>query len=398
MTTAPTTARPARQQIAAQTAAGLRDFAAKLDHHPVMVGFDGFVDSIIDVVDKRRSVHDYAPVQTIEAFGRRIQGSAGQSANYELVTKLEKLGGNGPIMANALTRFGLPVTYIGSVGHPTLHPVFEELARQATVHPIAEPGYTDALEFTDGKLMFGKQTNLRDVNYDQLCRIVGEENLIELLSGAALLGMVNWTMLVEMDSIWDALIDRVLPALPQRADPPLLFIDLADPAKRLRRDLLGALGRISKLNEHTLVVLGLNLNESTQIGGALGLSTPDQPEASIVDSARSIRAALGVQGVVVHPRTSAAAAWLDEAGQVVSDRFDGPFVQAPQLSTGAGDNFNAGFCLGMLAGLSIPQALCTGTATSGYYVRHAQSPTLHQFADFCDVLPEPEPSVATAAE
>ncbi|MGE4572710.1 MAG: carbohydrate kinase family protein, partial [Candidatus Izemoplasmatales bacterium] len=46
--------------------------------------------------------------------------------------------------------------------------------------------------------------------------------------------------------------------------------------------------------------------------------------------------------------------------------------------TGAGDNFNAGFVLGLLLGLEPDEALLTGMSTSGYYVRNADSPT---FAD-----------------
>ncbi|MFA9480317.1 hypothetical protein ACERK3_18760 [Phycisphaerales bacterium AB-hyl4] len=70
--------------------------------------------------------------------------------------------------------------------------------------------------------------------------------------------------------------------------------------------------------------------------------------------------------------------------------FYGPFVANPRLSTGAGDNVNAGICLGLLADLSVEQALCTGTATSGYYVRNGASPSLDQLAAFCDELPGPE--------
>ena len=55
----------------------------------------------------------------------------GESSNYELVVKQQKLGGNGPIMANALASFGMNVTYIGNLGYPAIHPVFEEFAKRA---------------------------------------------------------------------------------------------------------------------------------------------------------------------------------------------------------------------------------------------------------------------------
>ena len=382
----------ARTMIGQRAAAGLREAAPQLKTHPVLVGFDGFVDSIIDVVDKRQSTEQYDAVDTIEAFGQRIQSLAGQSANFELVTKLQKLGGNGPIMANALASAGLPVTYIGCLGEGSLHPVFEQFANHAEVYSIGDPGYTDALEFHDGKLMLGKHTNLRHVNYDRLCEKVGEDRLIQWCASARLLGMVNWTMLVEMHSIWDGLIERVLPNLPADSEPPLLFVDLADPAKRMTEDIEAALTRLSRLNQHAKVALGLNLNESKQLARVVGVPVPEAPEASIESTARELRAALGLQGVVVHPRTSAAGAWLDDHDQVHTAQFNGPFVQRPALSTGAGDNFNAGFCLGLLTGLDIEAALCVGTATSGYYVRNANSPTLDQLANFCDDLPDPEPS------
>jgi sugar/nucleoside kinase (ribokinase family) len=67
-------------------------------------------------------------------------------------------------------------------------------------------------------------------------------------------------------------------------------------------------------------------------------------------------------------------------------------VQQPKISTGAGDHFNAGFCLGLVLGFSLPESLCVGVATSGYYVRTAQSPTATELADFIAELPAPQPA------
>src|SRR5947209_5636888 len=139
-----------RAGVARQAAEGLRRFAGRRTQHPVLIGFDGFVDSIITVVDKRYDSQRFDPVETIEHFGRKVLAAAGQSCNYELVVKAEKLGGNGPIMADALAGLGLPLTYVGCLGHPAIHSVFEGLARRARCLSIAGPGLTDALEFRDG--------------------------------------------------------------------------------------------------------------------------------------------------------------------------------------------------------------------------------------------------------
>ncbi len=93
---------------------------------------------------------------TIAKLADRLAAAAGKSTNIELVNQITKLGGNGPIMANALASFGLQVTYLGMLGYPKLHPVFGPFAQRAEVHSIAEPGHTDALEFEDGKIMLGK--------------------------------------------------------------------------------------------------------------------------------------------------------------------------------------------------------------------------------------------------
>src|SRR2546422_230764 len=102
----------------------------------------------------RRAMMDarhYARVPTIARLAERIAEAADRSTNIELVNQITKLGGNGPIMANALAGFGMKVTYLGNLGYPHLHPVFHEFARRAEVYSIAEPGHTDALEFEDGK-------------------------------------------------------------------------------------------------------------------------------------------------------------------------------------------------------------------------------------------------------
>jgi len=136
------------------------------------VGFDGFVDEIIRVVDKRAALDQYTFVPTMTKLAEKVAGAAGKSTNMQLVVQMMKLGGNGPIMANALASMGLKVTYIGNLGFPNLHSVFEPMARRAKVISIADPGHTDALEFEDGKIMLGKHETLGDVNWANIVKRV----------------------------------------------------------------------------------------------------------------------------------------------------------------------------------------------------------------------------------
>jgi sugar/nucleoside kinase (ribokinase family) len=379
-----------RTEIAHSTAAALRAAAAELSDCRCLIGFDGFVDSIIDVVDERHSPDRYDRMKTIDQLGRKLVAAAGQSSNYELVTRLEKLGGNGPIMSNALATAGLPVTYVGALGFPNLHRAFEAFSQRAECVSFCEPGLTDALEFDDGKIMLGKHATLAGVSAERLKELVGTERLRQVVGGSRLLGMVNWTMLTRMDGIWDYLMQDVLPGLePPRGGRRLVFVDLADPEKRTREDLRHALATCARFQEHADVILGYNLKEALQVADALGLARPERPEAAIEALSRELRGRLEVHTVVVHPR-SGAAATARQGEAVATAAFAGPLVRHPKLSTGAGDNFNAGFCIGHLAGLSLQQSLCLGTAASGYYVRAARSGSLQELASFCEELPEPE--------
>ena len=374
---------PTREQVAHSTAGKLAAAAGTLSSTKALIGLDGFVDEIIAVVDKRQSFDTYEPVQTIAHLATKITAAAGQSSNYELVTRQMKLGGNGPIMANALASFGVAVTYVGSLGYPVLHPVFQEMAGRAKVVSIADAGHTDALEFEDGKLMLGKITALNDVTWPNLIARVGRAELTKMVDESALFGFVNWTMLPHMSDIWERLRTEVVPHVAPRRRT--FFVDLADPEKRTHADIAAALDILTKYQATFDVILGLNLKESVEIQEVLGLEVPEHPESAIEATALTIRGRLGLSCCVVHPRGGAAAATAAE-----SATFAGPFVQKPKISTGAGDHFNAGFALGRVLGFGLAECLCTGVGASGYYVRSGISPTATQLAEFVRELPPPQ--------
>jgi len=348
-----------------------------------LVGLDGFVDEIIAVVDKRRDFDHYEPVRTIETLGKKILRAAGQSSNYELVLKQTKLGGNGPIMANALAAAGAGVTYVGALGYPQVHPVFKELEQRSMVYSFCDPGHTDALEFDDGKLMLGKHTPFRECNWDVLAQRVGVQKFISLVAESQLVAMVNWTMLPFLSQMWQHIVDDVLPHVPRAKR--YTFFDLCDPEKRTDEDLRRALDIISSFQRSTEAILGLNLKEASQVAAVLGIDAGRDPEKGIETTAKQIRERMDIGCVVVHPRRGAAAATATE-----SATFPGPFVTQPKISTGAGDHFNAGFCLGRVLGFSLQESLCTGVGTSGYYVRTAVSPSAKQLAEFIADLPDPQ--------
>ncbi len=361
--------------LALQSAALLRSSSSDV---PALLGFDGFVDTICDVVETRHTATTYTRIATLQSFGERIAAAAGKSANVEIVPTLLKLGGNGPIMANALSAFGLGVTYCGMTGLMAPHEVFTDFATKARLLPICDPAFTDAYEFDDGKLIVGKHATVAQVTWENILENVGRVNFEAAWSEARFIGIVNWTMLPFMTTLWREMLSQ----LPQNGKRKTVFFDLADPEKRSREDIQQALETIAEFQQYHEVILGLNEKEALQVAETLDIATP-LGDVLTLDTApglaAAIRARLEIGVVVIHPTRFAAAANADDSASV-----PGPWVANPLISTGAGDHFNAGFCLGQLLGGTLAQSLQIGVGTSGFYVRSAQSPSKTDLAGFLE--------------
>ena len=368
------------EEFRERTAARLLGSMEQITHLRAFVGLDGFVDEITHVVDKRENAAKFDRLRTIEQLAARLAGAAGKSTNVELVNQRTKLGGNGPIMANALARLGIKVTYLGALGYPHLHPVFTDFARHAEVHSIADPGHTDALEFDDGKLMLTKTTPLNDVTWDNIQRRYGRDRFADHFSTADLVGFVNWTMIPYMSDLWASLLAEFCPV--HAGGRRRIFFDLADPEKRQPQDLVRALELIGAFEKHFEVILGLNEKEAHEVGQVLGFKASDTSRDGLASLSQAIQKRTGVATLVVHPVTYALAC----SGGVVSV-VDGPFVDRPLITTGAGDHFNAGFCLGKLIGFDNAASVLCGVTTSGYYVRTANSPGVEDLAGMLRAWP-----------
>jgi ketohexokinase len=385
----------------AQSAAAALDAIDPGSIPGALVGFDGFIDWIARVVDRRHdmSVDGYEPIRTIEAYAARCAAAAGKSTNIEVVDIEQRWGGNGPLLAGTMATLGTPTTYIGAVGSANdpreLDPLFAPLARACReVIPIGLPGRTDAFEFDDGKLMFNRTANVQRVGWDLVRDTVGVERLIELMANAPVLGLVNWSLMGDVEGVWHGLMDEVFPRLVDAfADvrsgstrtKRMIFIDLSDPAKRSDHDIERVLTTIHAMQSHASVTLGLNLAEAQRLAAVTGVAID---EDSLECAASDLLSKVGIGCVVIHPREGAAAA--TDAGERAS--FGGPTAAKPTISTGAGDHFNGGFVFARSTGLGLAESLAAGCAASGWYVRHAAAPSRGDLVRFLNQLPLPEPT------
>jgi pfkB family carbohydrate kinase len=345
---------------------------AVLRERKVLVGFDGFVDNIVTPVATRHGIGEsFTPVETIEEFAELIRkGAHGKSANIELFPRLQKVGGNGPILANALSLVGCDVRYIGALGWPSPHPLFKELAERTRAISLAEPGSTTAIEFSDGKIMFGTATSLHDVTYDRILEAVSEDRFRDLIGESNIVAFVDWTMIPRMTDILTNILERILPQL-SKTNGPKFFFDLADPTKRPSNELQTVLDVISTYQNFGSVCLGLNRKEADQVAGLLQVAGAN--EAAIDVLAREIRSGLELDVVLIHTKEGAACADATGVQTLPSQRCPHPAVK-----TGAGDHFNAGYILGRLLGLEPQKCLPFAIVFPSLYLGSGSSPSLSE--------------------
>lgn len=338
-----------------------------------LIGFDGFVDEVIHIVDQRKDSEHYNRICYMKDFGNRISKAAGLNMNIEMMPVSHKLGGNGAILANSLLQLEIPVTYIGALGKNMIHPVFQDFEKRANVISISDPGYTDAIEFYDGKIISSKLENLKEINWNTLKDHVSPKEMALLMDKSDILGFENWSLLVNVTGIWKGILEEVIPLM-KLSKEKTIFFDLADPAKRTASDILDALDCIIQYQKYFSVILGVNRKEAVQLAKLLG---NDDESLGLCQLAEYLRTGMGISAVVVHSIREAGA-----AGAEGTFLAKGIYCEKPAIQTGAGDHFNAGFLLGMMLKFNLPDSLLLGIANSGFYVRNAYSPTREQLRRF----------------
>ena len=220
------------------------------------------------------------------------------------------------------------------------------------------------------------------MNWESIKSRFGLEKFTSHFGSADLIGFVNWTMLTAMSDIWSAALKEICPKMkgPRRK----FFVDLADPEKRTGDDIRRALELIASFEQYFDVTLGLNEKEAYEIGNALGLKVSNLPPEGLLKLCRDIQERVRVNTILIHPTAYALASGPDGDALV-----EGPFTPKPKITTGAGDHFNSGFCLGKLLGLSTELCLLTGVTTSGLYVRSGHSPAITDLAQLLRNWPAP---------
>lgn len=344
-----------------------------------VIGFDGFVDKVLHVVDQRSDTDTFKRIPTISAYADRIASGSGMSCNFEVVPVQKKAGGNGPLLARALCGYGFDLTYIGCLGSPAIDQAFDELTELCEkVYSISDPGYDSTYEFYDGKIMMLEIEPFKKMSWEALISAIGFDEFVNIVDHASLIGMENWTLLPHMSNIWEHFLSEVTPRLSEPLSQKVCFFDLADPESRENDDIKKAVTLINRFAEVGFrVVLGLNKREACELAELYGYPIDSYPEYPLPLLLKQLSRHLHIECIVIHP-VDRACCYCN--GRVYEE--EGFYCENPKLTTGAGDTFNSGFLLGYMNDFTPEQCLLCGVAASGFYVRNAKAPSPDELSDF----------------
>ncbi len=341
----------------------------KIQKKTVSLGFDGFVDLVIRPVEKRADENNCTYFPTIDKFGEKITSLAGRSGNIELIVSSTDFGGCGPHCANGLANMGIPCTCVGAMGYPEKNSVFN-LNENCKTISISEPGYSYVFEFGDGKIIMSDIEKISRLKWCDLIERISIDDLVKIFDDADIITLVNWSYLVHFHEIYEKFLEIIMPKLSQKDRK--IYIDIADCAKRRPEEIKAALKMFGKYSEYAPTYLGLNKSEAMVMHSILG---EGEYEGSL-PIARKIKEYSGIGTVIIHPVDSSAAVF--DGGEI---EVQGILCEKPKKTTGGGDNFNSGFCAGLLGDLDIKSCLISGMTTSYLYVKNGHCNSFDDIAE-----------------
>ncbi len=341
----------------------------------VVFGFDGYVDRVREVVADRHDPEHYDRLDTLAGFGDRVNSSveADSSLSFEWLQRGTRTGGHTSHLSRVFGAWGFDPVMIGMYGRPELD-VFAEEFSDYERHTLGEPGYTDAVEFDDGKLMIMELGDTKELDWERLLETVDRETLSDRLDGADLLGTGYWAETPDLPDVLDGLRDL----WDELEDPPeTVLVDPGD-VRKLDRDRLRA-GRdaLGRLNDVARVVVSANRAETKLLAELFGDDVPEDADAAT--DVEAVADAIDAELVVSHG--------VDRSVVVGPSGTTGvavPKVEEPELTTSSGDHFNAGLALALVEGMDPEAAVVVGNAVAGEFVRTGDPPAFDAVRSFVE--------------
>lgn len=338
----------------------------------VFLGFDGFIDKIYKPI-KTKTSDITIPFRTMTEFSRYFGEKSDKSCSIDLEAMQEKIGGNMPIVANALANLGCEAICLGAMGYPEIEPMFTNMNPNCTLISVTNPGYCYALEFEDSKLMLATNTHIDSLNYQKIIDSVSEVSLIKYFEQCDAFAFLNWGELINSNDIWENILRRIIPQC-KFDSKKLMLIDFSDFSKRESYDVQKMLELLEGFSEIFDITVSVNENEFGLLVEKLDLGQyEDRSDIQLTVLADRLKC----KNFVLHLLDTTK--YVRDC-QVYSQEKE--VIKEPRIITGGGDNFNAGLLFGLLIGLDIENAIRVGAGLSSLYVRDAENVSFHKLKNY----------------
>ncbi|CAD5265221.1 MULTISPECIES: hypothetical protein [unclassified Imperialibacter] len=350
------------------------------DSHLAFTGFDGFVDKIQRVVAKKKG-NNATYFDSLGEFTDHLGSMRVGGGDIETSTTKIRIGGDAPILSNTLGSLGIQTHCLGAMGHPALHPVFMKMHKLCEITSVMDPGENQILEFNDAKIVLSDQAMFNNYDWEYIkTHTEVFDQLKRVVKKAELFALVDWARLPFASSIWRGFLEDMIKATGKK--DALFFFHIGDPYKIPRKKIGQMVELIDEFAAFGKVTVSLNQQEASKLWLVLNGYEPTQDQTKVKipamsEMARFIFRVFDIDAVIVRSRETTFVAY-DEGIIEVS----GSKVETPKVLMGGGDNFNAGYCLGLLEGMNRRQCALLGTAASGAFIQNGYSPCIEDVIEY----------------
>lgn len=332
----------------------------------ILLGCDGFVDEVYQIVDVRKSLAEYTAMDKVKQFGDLIVDRADGGVGLEIVHVRRCSGGFTPNTGRVAALLGLRPTLAGLYGEKEIDPAFHEFVDNCNLMSLGESAVTLVFEFPDGKILMSDLKTVAELTWADFAAHFGEDGLKTLFSGVDVLGLGYWSLTPDFDNLLKGFMAEADTASPPRR----MFFDFADIKKKADECFGETLALIKQFNDKIPMTLSLNEHEVFELFKRVGVDCNEHDPAKVAAALTVARDKIGIDELVVHtPVYAAASSATDGEGTAMQD------TQTDVIRTaGAGDTFNGGYLCASLGDLTVKERLVIANAATAFFVTHATAP------------------------
>lgn len=332
----------------------------------VLLGCDGFVDEVYQIVDVRQSLTEYTAMDNLKEFGELIVQRADGGVGLEIVPKRRCSGGFTPNTGRVAAFLGLQPTLVGLYGSQDIDPAFHEFKENCNLVSLGDSAVTLVFEFSDGKILMSALKTVADLTWEDFVDFFGAEKLKDLFADVDILGLGYWSLTPDFDNFLKGFMSQV----PGNKPPRRMFFDFADIKKKSNESFLKSLELVKQFNDKIPMTISLNEHEGAELFSRFGMQINEDP-SQIASDLTSLREKVGIDELVIHtPHFAVASCASDGEGYALQTHQKNVIRTA-----GAGDTFNGGYLSASLGDLSLKERLVIANAATAFFVTHATAPS-----------------------